>query len=625
MHRPGDDPVGLIERILQSAAAFGFVHRALHRGRDAVRIQHDHAVLVSGGAADGLDERGFRPEKALLVRIENGNERHLRDVEALTQQVDADQHIVHTEAQVAHQLLPLDGLNVVVHIAHLDAGGFEVIGQILRHLLGERGNEHPFSLRRAGVYLADEIVDLPIYRTDNDLRIEQTGRADDLLDHLTGARQLILGRRCRNVHDLVQTVVELVKIERAVVIGTRQAESVLDQTFLAGAVAVIHGTHLRQRHMALVHDEQKILGKVVDERVRRTSRLTPRQHARIVLNARAEADLLKHFNVVARALRDALGLYQLAVLLEVFHAQLELFLKVLDGLLQLFLGRDIMARRKNGNVTQFTERNAGQRVNTADAVHLITEELHADNVLVRVYRPDLHRVAAHAEAVALERNVVALILNIYQSADELLAAHLHARSDGNDHALVVDRVAERVDARNRGHDDNIAPFAQRRGRRVAQTVDLIVDGGILLDIGVGRGDIRLRLVVIVVRYEIFYRILRKKFAQLGAELCGQRFIVREHQRRALGLLDDIRHSERFARTGNTHQSLLGQAVVDALHQLRDRLRLVARHFVRAVYLKLRQGNKPPSLLLSREFQYLFRRFPLLSLPIDVKSLRATTQ
>ncbi len=37
----------------------------------------------------------------------------------------------------------------------------------------------------------------------------------------------------------------------------------------------------------------------------------PRQHARIVLDARAEADLLKHLNVVAGALRDALRLDQL--------------------------------------------------------------------------------------------------------------------------------------------------------------------------------------------------------------------------------------------------------------------------------------------------------------------------
>ena len=180
--------MGLIERILQSAAAFGFVHRALHRRRDAVRIQHDHAVLISCGAADGLDERGLRPEKTLLVRIENGNERHLGNVETLTQQVDADQHIVYAETQIAHQLLPLDGLNIVVHIPHLDAGGFEVIGQILGHFLGERGDQNPFSLGCAGVDFSNEIVNLAINRTDNDLRIKQTGRTDDLLDHLTGAR-----------------------------------------------------------------------------------------------------------------------------------------------------------------------------------------------------------------------------------------------------------------------------------------------------------------------------------------------------------------------------------------------------------------------------------------------------
>ena len=57
-------------------------------------------------------------------------------------------------------------------------------------------------------------------------------------------------------------------------------------------------------------------------------------------------------------------------------------------------------------------------------------------------------------------------------------------------------------------------------------------------------------------------IRKDRVAQLGAELCGQRFIVREHQRRALGLLDDVRHGERLARAGNAHQRLLGQTVVD---------------------------------------------------------------
>ena len=144
-------------------------------------------MLISRSAADGLDERGLRAEKSLLVRIEDGNQRYLGNIESLTQQVDADKHIVHAETQIAHQLLPLDGLNIVVHIPHLDAGGFKVIGQILGHFLGERGDQNPFALGCAGVDFSNEIVDLAINRTDNDLRIEQTGRADDLLDHLPRA------------------------------------------------------------------------------------------------------------------------------------------------------------------------------------------------------------------------------------------------------------------------------------------------------------------------------------------------------------------------------------------------------------------------------------------------------
>ena len=54
----------------------------------------------------------------------------------------------------------------------------------------------------------------------------------------------------------------------------------------------------------------------------------------------------------------------------------------------------------------------------------------------------------------------------------------------------------------------------------------------------------------------------------------------------------------LARAGNAHQRLLGQTVVDALHQFGYRLRLIACHLVGAVYLEIRQGNRPPSLLLA---------------------------
>ena len=67
---------------------------------------------------------------------------------------------VHAEAQVAHQLLPLDGLDVVVHIAHLDAGGLQIIGQILRHLLGERGDKRTLVALGPLLRLVDDVVEV---------------------------------------------------------------------------------------------------------------------------------------------------------------------------------------------------------------------------------------------------------------------------------------------------------------------------------------------------------------------------------------------------------------------------------------------------------------------------------
>jgi hypothetical protein len=62
--------------------------------------------------------------------------------------------------------------------------------------------------------------------------------------------------------------------------------------------------------------------------------------------------------------------------------------------------------------------------------------------------------------------------------------------------------AQAVDARHRGHHDDVAPGEQRRGGRVAQPVDLVVDRRVLLDVGVARGHVGLGLVVVVVADEV---------------------------------------------------------------------------------------------------------------------------
>ncbi len=66
----------------------------------------------------------------------------------------------------------------------------------------------------------------------------------------------------------------------------------------------------------------------------------------------------------------------------------------------------------------------------------------------------------------------------------------------------------------------ITSLPLRKGRRggMAQLVDLVVDGGVLLDVGVGGGDVGFGLVVVVVGDKILHRVIREELLELAVKL-----------------------------------------------------------------------------------------------------------
>ena len=82
----GHDAVGLVEGVLLGTPFLCDRDGAIHRGRDLVGVQDDHAVSVSSGTADGLNESGLAAQ----------NQGHFRQVQPLSEQVDAHQHIKDT-------------------------------------------------------------------------------------------------------------------------------------------------------------------------------------------------------------------------------------------------------------------------------------------------------------------------------------------------------------------------------------------------------------------------------------------------------------------------------------------------------------------------------------------------
>ncbi len=110
---------------------------------------------------------------------------------------------------------------------------------------------------------------------------------------------------------------------------------------------------------------------------------------------------------------------------------------------------------------------------------------------------------------------------------------------------------------------------------MAHPVDLLVDVGFLLDIGVGAWDVGLRLVIVVVGDEILDRIVGEEALELAVELRRQGLVRRQDQRRTLDRLDHLGHGEGFAGSGDPEQHLVALVRRDALDQLLNRRRLVA--------------------------------------------------
>ena len=74
-----DAVLGVVGQLL-GAAALSLLDGLGHGRGDGVGVHVDLAGDVAGGASDGLDEGAGRAQEALLVRIQDGHQRDLRQV-----------------------------------------------------------------------------------------------------------------------------------------------------------------------------------------------------------------------------------------------------------------------------------------------------------------------------------------------------------------------------------------------------------------------------------------------------------------------------------------------------------------------------------------------------------------
>ena len=331
--------------LLHHAAAAGLFDRALHRIGHAVGVEHHLGVDVAGRAADGLHQRGFAAQKAFLVGVENGDQRDFGQVEALAQEVDADQHVELAQAQIAEQFDALEGVQIAVQPLAADVLLAEERRQVFGQPFGERGDQDPFTGGRSLADLFEQVRHLQAGRRDFDLGIKQARGANHLLDvTAVGFRQFVGAGRGGNVDHLLDAAFPLVEPQRAVVQRAGQAETVLDQRHLAIVVAEVHAADLGHRDVRLVDEQQVVVGKEAHQRVGGRVGLAARERPAVVLDARTIADLLQHLDVEPRSGAEAMGFEQLSLVFEKFEPLFQLLLDFVDGPGNAFLGQHEMFR-----------------------------------------------------------------------------------------------------------------------------------------------------------------------------------------------------------------------------------------------------------------------------------------
>ena len=390
--------------------------------------------------------------------------------------------------------------------------------------------------------------------------------------------ELVVARGGREVDRLADPVEELLPAQRPVVHRAGQAEAVVDQVALAGHVTFVHPADLRDGHVGLVDDDEEVLGEVVEQAVGRGTAGAAVHVHRVVLDARAGADLPHHLDVVRRAHPQALGLEQLALALERGELVLQLELDALDRPLHPLRTGDVVGGREEVELLVLGDDLAGERVQRHQPLDLVAEELDADRVLL-VDGEDLEGVAPDPERAAGERHVVAGVLDLDEAAQDRVAVVLLPHLEPEHPVDVLLRGAETVDAGHGRHHDHVAAGEQRVGRRVAQPLDLLVDRGVLLDVGVRLGDVGLGLVVVVVGDEVLDRVVGEELAQLVGELRRERLVGLEHQHGPLDLLGDPGHGRGLAGAGRAEEDDVLDAALDPLGDLLDGRRLVTRGLV----------------------------------------------
>ncbi len=352
-----------------------------------------------------------------------------------------------------------------MQIANLDVVFHQEVGQILGHTLGQRGHQNPFLYLHPRVDFREQIVHLGRRGTHLDFRVQQAGGAHHLFHHLTRMLGLVSGRGCGYEDHLGRNSLPLFKLHGSVIQRRWEAETVLNKGFLPGPVALVHGADLGNGHVRFIHHQQGIGRQVIKQCRRCLTWAATREIARVVLDAVAIAQFQHHFDVVPGALFQALCFHQAVVVPQLLQPLIQLNLDMLDRIQHRLPGRHIVRFRVDGDPWHSAQDLTGQRVEIAEILNLVIEELDADSFLLGFRREYIDHIAPNPIIGPVELDIVPGVLKFGQAPEDVSLIDLIAPVQMQHHLQVGLGVTEAVDRRHRRHNDGIRSFQQCLGSR----------------------------------------------------------------------------------------------------------------------------------------------------------------
>ena len=187
----------------------------------------------------------------------------------------------------------------------------------------------------------------------------------------------------------------------------------------------------------------------------------------------------------------------------------------------------------------------GERIKQRQAFHFFIKQLDAQRHVIRLRREDVNHFTTHTERPALEGLVVTGVLQFRQTTQNIALIDDHADGQVQHHFQIQVRIAQAVNCRHGSHHHHITTLQQRFSRRQTHLLNVFVDRRVFLNKRIGTGNVRFRLIIVVVGDEILHGIVRKELLHFAIQLRCQRFIRCQHHGRTLKIGDNIGNGKRL--------------------------------------------------------------------------------